>query len=205
MVLFGSDTIRKILFIISFILLIIISITSKKENDILILVNKENPISTSYSPNIKSYKGFYMAKEVIEPLKEMEDSLNRADINYKIKEAYTSVKMQELKFNSKIKEYQKSVNDYEAKLKAASEVLLPRYSEHHTALALDFEGNDDLYEWLDKNAYKYGFILRYPKGKEDITGYEYNRGHYRYVGTYAALDIKKNNLCLEEYLNKEEI
>lgn len=206
MVLFGSDTIRKIIVLCLTILLIILMVLgNRNENDLLILVNNDNPIKKCFSPNIKTYEGFYVAKEVVEPLKEMEKALENSNITFKITEAYVSVSMQEVRFESKIKEYEKEgLSKSNAKLKAASEVLLPRYSEHHTALAIDFEGEDDLYDWLEKNAYKYGFILRYPEDKKEITKYEYDKNHYRYVEKEAAIEIKKNNLCLEEYLEEEK-
>ena len=92
-------------------------------------------------------------------------------------------------------------------------VATPGYSEHHTGLALDIclkqndkfiiEHNlpDDFKDFLKENGYKFGFIIRYPKGKEEITGYNYEPWHIRYVGSIAEY-IYKNNLTLEEYLNK---
>jgi D-alanyl-D-alanine carboxypeptidase len=63
------------------------------------------------------------------------------------------------------------------------------------------EDTDALYEWLDNNAYKYGFIKRYPEDKSDITGINYEPWHYRYVGKEAATQMKQKNMCLEEYLD----
>ena len=85
----------------------------------------------------------------------------------------------------------------------------PGFSEHHTGLAMDlipeygldldtFE-NSDGFKWMQENAYKYGFILRYPKDKEYITGYIYEPWHYRYVGISAATTIKNEGLTFEEY------
>ena len=81
----------------------------------------------------------------------------------------------------------------------------PGYSEHQTGLAFDinyadsrFEGTDQAI-WLAENAYKYGFILRYPEGKEHITGYMYEPWHYRYIGVENAAKIFASGLTLEEY------
>lgn len=83
------------------------------------------------------------------------------------------------------------------------------HSEHQTGLAVDVEGSNKDYdnfelskefEYMKNNAHKYGFILRYPKGKEFITGFKYEPWHYRYVGEYAAKYIYNYNLTLEEYL-----
>ena len=63
-------------------------------------------------------------------------------------------------------------------------------------------GNTAEGKWLAKNAHKYGFIIRYPKGKEDITGYEYEPWHLRYVGKDAAAEIYSRGVTLEEYLGE---
>ncbi|MGN0614160.1 MAG: D-alanyl-D-alanine carboxypeptidase family protein, partial [Porcipelethomonas sp.] len=65
----------------------------------------------------------------------------------------------------------------------------------------DFTGLDD-YSWFEKNCYRYGFVLRYPDGKKDYTGYDYRPWHFRYVGKAHAFYMYKNNLCLEEYIEK---
>lgn len=84
----------------------------------------------------------------------------------------------------------------------------PGHSEHQTGLSLDVMGsNMDYnlflhsveYDWMSKNAHKYGFILRYPEGKEHITGFKYEPWHYRYVGKELAKIMYENNLTLEEY------
>ena len=89
---------------------------------------------------------------------------------------------------------------------------LPGQSEHQTGLCIDFitssMGNDlteafeetEAFAWLAQNAYKFGFILRYPKGKETITGYTYEPWHYRFVGREAATDTHNGGMTLEQYL-----
>ncbi|MCJ7690285.1 MAG: M15 family metallopeptidase, partial [Clostridiaceae bacterium] len=85
-------------------------------------------------------------------------------------------------------------------------------SEHQTGLAMDVlaeeyttldEGfkNTKAYKWIIENCYKYGFILRYPEGKEQITGYAYEPWHIRYVGDKVAMEIARKGITLEEYLN----
>ena len=89
------------------------------------------------------------------------------------------------------------------------------HSEHQTGLAVDvsdiFGEYDDFantkeFEWMMDNAYKYGFILRYPKYKTDITGFKYEPWHYRYIGIDMAKYLYNNNLTLEEYylINKKK-
>ena len=86
----------------------------------------------------------------------------------------------------------------------------PGHSEHQTGLAVDVEGENKDYDnfedtkefiWMKNNAHRFGFILRYPKGKEHITGFKYEPWHYRYVGIETATKIFKQNITLEEYLN----
>lgn len=205
MVLFGSDTIKiviKLILLMCLAALIILSIQiNDKDNDLLILVNKENPMKTDYNLNLRSYKNKYVAKELVKPLREMEKELKKENFALTIKDAYVSIQYQQTLFDNSVKRFEKQgFSNPEAKIKTASTVLLPRYSEHHTALAIDLEDEKNLYEWLEDNAYKYGFILRYPKEKENITKYPYNQNHYRYVGYEVAQIIHQNNLCLEEYL-----
>ena len=84
----------------------------------------------------------------------------------------------------------------------------PGFSEHQTGMAIDIQTykssaktfeNFDEFKWLEKNAYKYGFILRYPKDKEDITGYDYESWHWRYVGLDVAKYIQENKITFDEY------
>ena len=95
---------------------------------------------------------------------------------------------------------------------ALSYSAAPGSSEHQTGLCIDFTTQSlwgdlntdfektDAFQWLSQNAYKFGFILRYPQGKEAITGYTYEPWHYRFVGREAATDIFYSNMTLEEYL-----
>ena len=67
------------------------------------------------------------------------------------------------------------------------------------ALTVDFADTDE-YRWLEQNAWKFGFVLRYPEGKEDVTGIQFEPWHYRYVGRYHAYRMHESGMCLEEYL-----
>ena len=87
-------------------------------------------------------------------------------------------------------------------------VAIPGTSEHQLGLSVDINANqtkcssEKVYSWLDNNAYKYGFIKRYPSNKSYITRIHNEPWHYRYVGKEAAATMKNQNLCLEEYLKK---
>ena len=84
----------------------------------------------------------------------------------------------------------------------------PGTSEHQLGIAVDINAdkskcsNEDVYGWLVENAYKYGFVLRYPPGKQKITGTSYEPWHYRYVGEEAAKEIYERGICLEEYFKQ---
>lgn len=105
---------------------------------------------------------------------------------------------------------QQSIYDNAADKSTASE---PGYSDYHTGYSIDLnvvdeEGNsldfdaEGDYEWFKTNCYKYGFVFRFPEGKEELTGQSYRPWHFRYVGSVHASYMKENNLCLEEYINK---
>ncbi|MEH7441536.1 M15 family metallopeptidase [Bacillus sp. JJ1122] len=118
---------------------------------------------------------------------------------------YRSYGRQDAIFNAEIKRVGKE--------KALEAVAIPGSSEHQTGLTMDISSRTNDFNldeqfaktkegvWLVHNAHEYGFILRYPKGKEDITGYMYEPWHFRYVGIKAATEIYKNNWTLEEYFD----
>ena len=91
---------------------------------------------------------------------------------------------------------------------ALETVAEPGTSEHELGLAVDINADDDrstgdeVYAWLAENAYKYGFIQRYPEDKTEITGIDHEPWHYRYVGKSAAGEIYHSGECLEEYLGE---
>jgi len=129
---------------------------------------------------------------------------------------YRDYKTQETIFNKYLNEYiNDGLSEDEAREKVLEDTALPGTSEHQTGLCMDFI--DDRYtpltnpfasdytiEWLEENAWKYGFILRYPEGDEDITGYAYESWHFRFVGRYHAERISAQGLTLEEYLEKTD-
>jgi len=129
--------------------------------------------------------------------------------------AYRSYKYQEKIFEQYVSEYMSAnnVGREEAEAYALKTSAPAGYSEHQLGLCVDLieDGNTELderfgetqaFEWLSQNAFNYGFILRYPKDKESITGYSYEPWHYRFVGIDAATVIHEDNICLEEYLAK---
>lgn len=117
--------------------------------------------------------------------------------------------LQQKIMDEKINEYEKQgYSAKEAKKRAEKYVAIPDTSEHQLGLSVDINADTDkcssekVYQWLDENAYKYGFVKRYPEDKTDITGISNEPWHYRYVGRTVAKIMKEENLCLEEYLEK---
>ncbi len=105
------------------------------------------------------------------------------------------------------REISRGLSEEAAKIKAATIVARPGTSDHNLGLAVDigritddFE-NSKGYKWLDQHAHEYGFVLRYPKDKQDITHVIYEPWHWRYVGVEAAKEMKESGQVLEEYLN----
>ena len=133
----------------------------------------------------------------------MKNAAQKDGIYLNIVSRYRSYDVQEYLYKSYEEKYT-NVDTFSAK---------PGYSEHQTGLAFDLNGEDqeissnekfegtEQYKWLNENAYKYGFILRYPKDKIDITGYKFEPWHYRYVGTEISYALKDRDITLEEYFN----
>lgn len=141
-------------------------------------------------------------------LKNMVDKMRREGINTVwIQSAYRSYDKQKTLFNNKVEEYKREgKSQEEAEELAQKLVQRPECSEHHLGLAVDFNYVNNEFEdtkefrWLQENAAEYGFILRYPKDKEQITGVSYEPWHWRYVGKEHAKKIKEQEICLEEYV-----
>ena len=128
--------------------------------------------------------------------------------------SYRSYAYQQNLYNNYVnKHIGEGMSREEAEIMASSYSARPGQSEHQTGLCLDFTTDSiqgavsnkfestDAYTWLSANAYKYGFILRYPTDKVSITEYDYEPWHYRFVGREAATEIYFSGICLEEYVN----
>ncbi|MCR5420097.1 MAG: M15 family metallopeptidase [Lachnospiraceae bacterium] len=190
-------------------------IPSEEDAWMLILVNKQNPIPADYDPKLVNINsGARIRKEVALPLADMFDAAAQDGVTLTVCSAYRSHEHQQELFDRKIRNYTGSGYSYLDAFRIGSySVIIPGTSEHELGMALDIvtPGYTSLTEgfadtkagnWLAYNSYKYGFILRYPKGKEYITGITYEPWHFRYVGKEAAKAIYDSGLTLEEYLDK---
>lgn len=176
----------------------------------LILVNKNHKIPYNYSPElIELSNGEKVDARIYPDLQKMFDDARAAGLQLFVRDGYRTGDEQKAIMNDKIAAYEtEGYSKKEAKALAKTYVAEPGTSEHELGLSVDINAEssgtsqDAVYEWLDENAYKYGFIKRYPADKTDITGIDNEPWHYRYVGYEAAKEMKEQNLCLEEYLKK---
>lgn len=175
----------------------------------LILVNSENPIPYGYEPELMQLSnGVRIDSRIYPDLQRMFDDARSSGVYPVAVEGYRTHEEQKKMMSDKIESFvEEGHSRTEAKKLAREWVAEAGKSEHEIGLALDINADQsqstdgEVYDWLAENAYKYGFILRYPPDKEDITGIDYEAWHYRYVGTETASEIHERNITLEEYLS----
>ena len=178
----------------------------------IVLINKQHPIPEDYEVSLGTINGSMRCDErIISPLLEMMRAASRDGANLIICSPYRDMDRQTMLFTNKVDRYMNGGMSYmEAYNLASQAVTVPGSSEHQIGLAIDIicDGYSSLDEgfadtkagkWLAENSYKYGFILRYPLGKEDITSIEFEPWHFRYVGVDAATVMYENGMCLEEF------
>lgn len=174
---------------------------------VLVLVNKTYGLPTKFRPtNLVKLPDKYSTGELM-LLQAPAESAFRALVDAARKDghwihnrsAFRTEAVQRMLYTQNVRKHGEKAAGFKS--------ALPGHSEHQTGLAVDvnrvhqdFE-NSASFKWLEQNAHLYGFILRYPKGKEDITGYQYEPWHFRYVGIEAATFIHQNQITFEEYYN----
>ena len=173
----------------------------------LIIVNRWNELPEDYSVELTELSNGQKVDSRIYPyLQEMFDVARAEGVYPVVREGYRTEEEQQEILDDKIQTYiNQGYSQSRAERTAKEWVALPGTSEHQLGIAVDINvdkskcSNEEVYAWLAENAYKYGFILRYPLGKQEITGTSYEPWHYRYVGEEAALEIYEQGICLEEY------
>lgn len=176
----------------------------------LILVNKDNRIPDDYEVELTELSnGEKVDSRIYPQLQEMFDAARASGLELFVREGYRTAAEQQAIMDERIQEYQdEGYSKSKAREMAEAYVALPDTSEHQLGLSVDINADtsecssDAVYTWLAENAYKYGFIKRYPSEKVDITGINNEPWHYRYVGLEAAEDIQNSGLCLEEYIEQ---
>lgn len=175
--------------------------------DNLVIVNKYYKLDKNYEPELfainRKYainERQYLTKEAKLAFEEMCDIAKKDGVRIYSGSAYRSYSYQNTLYNNRVKS-----DGVEYANKTAAKA---GYSEHQTGLAIDIlngsfqylDSDDNEYKWLIDNSYKYGFILRYPSEKEEITGYSYEPWHFRYLGIEVATILKEKNITYEEYI-----
>lgn len=171
------------------------------------VINSNNPISDEYKPPLASYQSIQIDERVLPHLQEMMKAASSDGAGLWLASGYRDIALQTKLYNRKVNYFlDRGYSEENALVEAATIVAKPRTSEHHTGLAVDFNNvADDFrdtkgYRWLTEHAAEYGFIERYPSGKQDITNVIYEPWHFRYVGVENAKAIQESGLCLEEYV-----
>jgi|GEM_PF-1907771 D-alanyl-D-alanine carboxypeptidase len=178
----------------------------------LILVNKASLLPEGFSISTAGFGGGQVDARILDICKQMFADAKEDGVEFKLVDAYRSFETQSALYEQKVQSYiAKGKSREDAEIEAATITARPNTSEHQTGLALDIvtpsytkrdHGFADTraFKWLDANAANYGFIMRYAKGKADITGVIYEPWHWRFVGVEAAKAMKRSGQSLEEYL-----
>lgn len=188
---------------------------TKKEADTslgwnLILVNHNHSVPDDYEVELTELSnGEKVDSRIYPALQQMFDDARAAGLGLFVREGYRTHQDQEQILEERIQQYlDQGYSRSEAKELAEEYVAVPGTSEHELGIAVDINADtsksssDAVYNWLANNAYRYGFIKRYPPDKVDITGIDNEPWHYRYVGVEAAQEMQEQGLCLEEYIDQ---
>ena len=178
----------------------------------LILVNRENYIPADYEVQLTELSnGKKVDSRIYPELQEMFNAARAQGYGLFVREGYRTQEEQQQLMDEKIEAYEnEGKSKPEAKKLAEQWVAIPGTSEHQLGIAVDINADTskssraDVYNWLEENAHRYGFIKRYPSNKTDITGVINEPWHYRYVGKEAASEIYSQGICLEEYIETLE-
>lgn len=185
-------------------------ITIGQPHELLVLVNKYNKLPAAFTQynlvnmdrnyTVNDSKQYLLEGGAYEKYKQMADAAKKEGLSLKVISAYRTESYQAGLYNNKLRTTGKvNADNYSAR---------PGHSEHQTGLAVDINTTSGTFEytaefrWLQNHAHEYGYILRYQKGKEWITGYAYEPWHYRYVGIDAAKVIYEEGITFEEYYAK---
>ncbi|CZQ88280.1 M15 family metallopeptidase [Trichococcus collinsii] len=185
----------------------------------LVLVNRGNQLAGEIAMELYlTESGYQIDSRIKDPYLTLMEAGKAAGMDFTMISGYRSIEQQQANYDVNYQNYLASgFSEEEARAKTEEYIALPNASEHTTGLAVDItstalanqEGNSGLLPdlenypeglWLKENAPKYGFVLRFPKAKEDITGINFEPWHFRYVGVENAVYMTEQNLTLEEYI-----
>lgn len=179
----------------------------------LILVNPTTYLPEGFSVELAKYNDSHSVDaRIVDALKEMVSAMKAQGLSPVICSSYRTQQKQQSLFDNQVNRLKnKGMSDEQARAQAGTVVAIPGTSEHQTGLAVDIvalsyqildEKQEETAEqqWLMEHCHEYGFILRYPSNKSEVTGIIYEPWHYRYVGKEVAQDMKNKDICFEEWL-----
>lgn len=178
----------------------------------LVLVNTDNPLPESWDIELTELRyGEQVDSRMYPYLQDMFDACRADGLLPMVNSSFRSHADQQRIMNNYIADYlAQGYSEADAKTEAEKWVAIPGTSEHQLGLAVDIDSddlsqcsNEAVWSWMAEHCAEYGFILRYPEGKEDITGIAHEPWHFRYVGKEAAAEIMASGLTLEEYLENK--
>jgi len=181
-----------------------------RDVELLTVVGPENPVPDELNLEFTLLENSEMVdSRCAEALNAMLSDCRAEGLTPQITASFRTREGQRALYNDEVRSLvQNGLTEAEARVRAAETVGAPGASEHELGLAVDIRDAADLtdadgaaVQWLHRNAWRYGFVLRYPEGKERITGYRYQPFHFRYVGSDAAEQIAELGITLEEYVN----
>lgn len=184
-----------------------------KDDPLLLLVSRAHPLAEDYAPELTQLHDwpYSIAAIAYEPLRQMLAAGRAEGLSFTVASAYRSTDSQRQLFDEDVEaRVSEGMTEDEAREETARWTMPPGCSEHETGLAVDIVATDnqrldDTQEqtpetiWLHENCWRFGFILRYPAGKEDVTGIDYESWHYRYVGIEAARYLTEQQLTLDDF------
>ena len=167
----------------------------------VLFCNPWNPVPEDYVVKLVSIEGFRFDSVGRDSLQAMMDDCRKAGFNCTINNTYRSKATQQYMWDKSVADYMAAGMTWEqANAETGKDTALPGHSEHQTGLAVDLNGSTKTYAWLAEHCWDYGFILRYPENKINITGIIYEPWHFRYVGTELSMELKELGITMEEYI-----
>lgn len=168
----------------------------------VIMPNPWNPVPDDFALNLVDIEGFEFDAAGRDALKAMLKACRNAGLDCGINNTYRSKGTQQYLWDNGIKKRMDKGMTYEEALEDTKRaVMIPGHSEHQTGLAVDIDGNNDVDAWMGEHCWDYGFILRYPDDREEITGIKYEPWHFRYVGMELSKELEALGMCMEEYMD----
>lgn len=167
----------------------------------VVLTNKWNPVPDDYQAELVKYDTHQVSAQCRDQLTAMIEQIKPLGY-YKVTNIYRSQEDQQAIWNRRVNSYLLAgYSKTAAEEEVGKSVCIPGTSEHQLGLAVDIDGVPAVHGWLAEHSWEYGFIVRYPEGKSDITGILYEPWHFRYVGVELAKELYDLGLCMEEYMD----